>query len=150
MFVRYVNKKIHSIEESQIVFQFNTSLNHLKKKFELSSIYKCLIQKSSELFVLNLDVVGCHVHIFVVCFTNIVNSYHNKKKSPTFFSRGSEKKQEGLRPSTLVTELNLFGLMLRRLGIEPSLILAYETSGMPYPPPAIINSKIHGRIPNDD
>ena len=31
--------------------------------------------------------------------------------------------------------------MLRRLGIEPSLILAYETSGIPYPPPAIINKK---------
>ena len=143
MFVRYVDKKIHTIKESQIVFQLNTSLNHFKEQFELSTIHKGLIQKNSKFFVLNLDVVGCHVHIFVVCLTNIIKFRTIKKKIPYFFLVGEVRKiRRGFTTLHIDDRTYLFSLMLRRLGIEPSLILAYETSGIPYPPPAIVNKEI--------
>ena len=93
MFEWNVCEKISSIEKGQVILQFDTALNHLQEEFELSSIDECLVQKDSEFFVLNFDVVRCCGHIFFVCFTKIINLHHNKKKSPTFFSRGLRKKK---------------------------------------------------------
>ena len=80
-----VCEKINSIKEGQVIFQFDTTLNHLQEKFELSSINECLIQKDSEFFMLDFDVVRCSGHIFFVCFTKIINLHQNKKNPLLFF-----------------------------------------------------------------
>ena len=111
MFEWNVCEKISSIEKGQVILQFDTALNHLQEEFELSSIDECLIQKDSEFFVLDFDVVRCCGHIFFVCFTKIINLHHNKKKSPTFFSRGLRKKSP---TNTFSLELSFVGQIFHR------------------------------------
>lgn len=136
MFVRNVNKEISSIEESQIIFQLNTSLNHFKKKFELNPIHKCFVQKNSKFFVLDFDVVWCHVHIFVVCLTNIIKFRTIKKKSPTFFSRGVRKIRRGFTTLHIDDRTYPFGRLLQEKdsNFRPS---GYEPDELPLLYPAI-------------
>ena len=102
----------------------------------MNSIHNGFVQKNSELLVLDFDVVGCHIHIFVVCFTNIINLFNNKKKSPTFFSRGVRKIRRGFTTLHIDDRTYLFGRLLQEKdsNFRPS---GYEPDELPLLYPAI-------------
>lgn len=59
-----MNKEVLSVEESEVILQFDTTLNHLQKQLELSGVNESFAKDDTEGFMLNFDGVGCCVHNF--------------------------------------------------------------------------------------
>jgi hypothetical protein len=53
-----MNKEVSSVEESKIVLEGYTSVNHFEEQFELGGIRKCFVKERTQLFVKNFDLVS--------------------------------------------------------------------------------------------
>ena len=76
MLERYVDEKVNTIEESQIIFQLNTTLNHLQEKFELNGVSECLVQQKTKLLMLDFDIVVDYVHSSKVKIMDLLAKYY--------------------------------------------------------------------------
>jgi hypothetical protein len=53
-----MNKEVSSVEESKIVLEGYTSVNHFEEQLELNGIHKCFVEEDTQLFVKNFDLVS--------------------------------------------------------------------------------------------
>jgi hypothetical protein len=79
-----VNQEVGTIEEIQISFEFQTTVNHFQKQLKLNTVNKGFIQEGPELLVLNPNIV-CKIDFHT---TNIEITFHINKKTRRFFSSG--------------------------------------------------------------
>lgn len=62
VFKRNMHQEVGPVKERQIVFQFNTALDHFQEQFKLGGIYKVFIKDKTKKFMAYSNIVLGHIH----------------------------------------------------------------------------------------